>query len=373
VDAGAEAVVLCDTNGATLPTPVAAATRAMVEALGGQVQIGIHTHNDAGCGVANTLVAVEAGARQVQGTLNGYGERCGNADLVSIIPSLQLKLGMRCVTPEQLRRLTRAAHDVAEIVNLAPDTHAPYVGRYAFAHKGGMHVAGMRADPRTFEHVEPEVVGNARHALVSELAGRGSVREAAEEVGIELDDAAVDQALERLKRLEHRGYAFEAAEASFELLLRGVAGELHPLFELESYRVTVEKHGDGAPRSEAVVRLLVAGARMVEIGEGNGPVAALDTALRAALERHYPALRHVQLSNYTVRILAPSAGTAAVTRVILESSDHHDEWSTVGVSGNIIEASWDALCESLTYGALRASGFAAPATEAAPVDVTSTA
>jgi 2-isopropylmalate synthase len=349
-EAGAEAVVCCDTNGATLPTRVAAAVGEVVATLGDAVEVGIHTHNDAECAVANSLVAVEAGARQVQGTLNGYGERCGNANLVSIVPSLQLKLGLAVLDPDDLRRLTRLAHEAAELVNLQPDTHAAYVGRFAFAHKGGMHVAGVQADARTFEHVEPELVGNRSHVLVSELSGRATVRDAADEIGLDLDEAAVDRALARLKALEHAGYAFEAAEASFELLLRGEAGEVEPLLALEAFRVSVDKHGDGAPTTEAVVKLRVHGERVVTIGEGNGPVHALDQALRAGLARHYPQLADVELTNYTVRILDPDAGTGAVTRVILESSDAHDAWSTVGVSPNIIEASWHALLESLTYG-----------------------
>jgi 2-isopropylmalate synthase len=358
--AGAEWVVLCDTNGATLPGAVAAATRDVVAALGERVGVGIHTHDDAGCGVANSLVAVEAGARQVQGTLNGYGERCGNANLVSIVPSLQLKLGFDCVPEERLRRLTRLAHEAAEVANIAPDAHAPYVGRYAFGHKGGLHVAGVRSDTRTFEHVDPATVGNTRHVLVSELSGRATVRELADEVGVELDDAAVSRVLARLKALEHQGYAFEAADASFELLVRGEAGEIEPLFTLESFRVGVERRGEAAAESDAVVRLRVAGERVVAIGEGNGPVAALDAALRSALERHHPALAGVRLSDYTVRILAPSAGTAATTRVLVESTDGETEWTTVGVSANVVEASWEALVEGLLYAVRVRGGAAAP-------------
>ena len=332
----------------------------VVRELGAHAEIGIHTHNDAECAVANSLVAVEAGARQVQGTVNGYGERCGNANLVSIVAGLQLKLGFRCVGDEELKRLTRLSHEAAEIVNLPPDTHAPYVGRFAFAHKGGMHVAGVQADARTFEHLDPGLIGNRSHVLVSELSGRATIRDAAEEIGVELDDAAVDRALARLKALEHAGYAFEAADASLELLLRSEGGEVEPLFALESFRVTVSKDGDGPALTEAVVRLRVRGERSVTVGEGNGPVHALDAALRAALARHYAGLAEMELSNYTVRILDPGSGTGAVTRVILESSDRHDEWATVGVSTNIIEASWDALVESLLYG-VRVRAIAAAA------------
>jgi 2-isopropylmalate synthase len=349
-EAGAANVTLCDTNGATLPAAVAAATRDVVEALGSSCEVGIHTHNDAECAVANTLAAVEAGARLVQGTVNGYGERCGNANLVAIVPSLQLKLDHSCVAPERLRRLTAVSHEVAEICNLQPDAHAAYVGRSAFAHKGGLHVAGVQADARTFEHVEPEVVGNSRNLLVSELSGRGTVREKAEQFGLDLDAPAVERTLERLKELEHRGYAFEAADASFELLLHGEAGAVEPLFALETLRVIVEKRADGRVETEATIKLRVRGQRVVETAEGNGPVNALDAALRAALARHYPELEAVELANYKVRILNPHSGTGAITRVILDSSDGHEEWATVGVSPNIIEASWEALVESLTYG-----------------------
>ena len=245
VEAGAESVILCDTNGATLPGGIESATRAIVAELGSQAEIGIHTHDDAGCAVANSIVAVNAGARQVQGTLNGYGERCGNANLVSIVPNLQLKLGLSCVDDDDLRLLTRLAHDAAEIVNLPPDTHAPYVGRFAFAHKGGMHVAGVSLDPASFEHLPPTLVGNRSHVLVSELSGRATIREVAEEHGLELGEDEIARALARLKDLEHRGYAFEAADASFELLLRAEAGAIEPLLTLESFRVVVEKQGGG--------------------------------------------------------------------------------------------------------------------------------
>jgi 2-isopropylmalate synthase len=364
VDAGAANVTLCDTNGATLPSGVAAATRDVVAALGHRVEIGIHTHNDAECAVANSLAAVEAGARLVQGTMNGYGERCGNANLAAILPTLQLKLGYACVDPDDLRRLSQVAHEVAELCNLQPDAHAAYVGRSAFAHKGGLHVAGVQADPRTFEHIEPGLVGNARGVLVSELSGRGTIREKAESFGVELDGPAVDRAVERLKELEHSGYAFEAADASFELLLREQAGDVQPLFALEAFRVIVEKRADGRVETEATIKLRVRGERVVQTGEGNGPVNALDAALRRALRRHYPELDGLELANYKVRILDPHTGTGAVTRVILDSTDGHEEWATVGVSPNIIEASWEALVESLTYG-VRVRGRR-PAAAAAP-------
>ena len=349
-EAGASHLTMCDTNGATLPTQVAAAVADVGAALGSHVALGIHTHNDAECAVANSLAAVEAGARLVQGTMNGYGERCGNANLIAIIPSLEIKLGYDCIGLERMARLSQISHEAAEICNLQPDAHAAYVGRSAFAHKGGMHVAGMQADVRAFEHLDPAVVGNARTVLVSELSGKGTVREKAAEFGVELDAAGVDRALQRLKVLEHRGYAFEAADASFELLLRTEAGEIEPLFELEALRVITEKRADGGVQTEATIKLHVRGERVVQTAEGNGPVNALDTALRTALTGHYPELGRLELANYKVRILDPHTGTGAVTRVILDTSDGHHEWATVGVSPNIIEASWEALVESLTYG-----------------------
>ncbi len=358
VEAGAVNVTLCDTNGATLPTDVAAATADIVSRLGTRVEIGIHTHNDAECAVANSLAAVQHGARLVQGTLNGYGERCGNANLVSIIPSLALKLGFASVPAESLRELTAISHEAAEICNLLPDEHAAYVGRSAFAHKGGMHVAGVQADPRSFEHVDPSLVGNARAVLVSDLSGRGTVREKAADFGVDLDVPAVDRALARLKELEHRGYAFEAADASFELLLREEAGEVTPLFTLESFRVIVEKYADAGVQTEATIKLRVGGERIVQTAEGNGPVNALDAALRMALTRKYPSLAAIELTNYKVRILNPHTGTGAVTRVLLDTTDGHGEWGTVGVSTNIIEASWQALLESLTYGLRIRTGVA---------------
>jgi 2-isopropylmalate synthase len=358
---GAANVTLCDTNGASLPSQVAAATADVVALVGDAAEIGIHTHDDAECAVANSIAAVEAGARLVQGTANGYGERCGNANLIAIIPGLQLKLGYACVEPERLRRLTQISHEIAEICNLQPDAHAAYVGRAAFAHKGGMHVAGVSVDARTFEHLEPELVGNVRTVLVSELSGRATVRDKAAEFGLDLDDGTVERALERLKVLEHRGYAFEAADASFELLLRQEAGDVEPLFALETLRVIVEKRADGRVETEATIKLRVRGERVVQTAEGNGPVNALDAALRAALLRHYPALAGLELANYKVRILNPHTGTGAITRVILDTGNGHDEWATVGVSTNIIEASWDALVESLTYGLRLRAPAPAPA------------
>jgi 2-isopropylmalate synthase len=349
VAGGAENVTLCDTNGSSLPAQVAEATTTVVGDLGERAQVGIHTHNDAECGVANSLAAVEAGARMVQGTVNGLGERCGNANLISILAALQLKLGYECVPSERLRLLTETAHFVDEICNVSPNPNQPYVGRNAFAHKGGMHVAGVQADARTFEHLDPDAVGNSRDVLISELSGKGSVLNRADRAGIELDADAAKRAVERVKEREHRGYHYEAADASFELLLRREAGEYAPLFRLESFRVITEKRADGQVETEATIKVWVGGRRYIRTAEGNGPVNALDRALRAAITDLHPHLAEIELVNYKVRILDEHQGTGAVTRVLLDSSDHHDSWGTIGVSENIIEASWEALVESLEY------------------------
>ena len=347
--AGAENLTICDTNGSSLPTQVAEATAAVVAELGDRVEVGIHAHNDLECGVANSLAAVDAGARLVQGTVNGYGERCGNANLVSILPALQLKLGYECVPADRLRLLTETAHFVDELTNTNPDPDQPYVGRNAFAHKGGMHVAGVQADARTFEHMDPGMVGNSRDVLISELSGKGSVVERAEAAGIEFDADAAKRALERIKEREHRGYHYEAADASFDLLLRREAGEYQPLFRLESFRVITEKRADGQVETEATIKIWVEGRRYVRTAEGNGPVNALDKALRDAIGELHPHLADIELVDYKVRILDSHHGTGAVTRVLLDSSDHHDSWGSIGVSENIIEASWEALVDSLEY------------------------
>ncbi len=357
VAGGAENVTLCDTNGSSLPPQIASATASVVEDLGSRAQIGIHTHNDAECGVANSLAAVDAGARMVQGTMNGYGERCGNANLVSILPALQLKMGYECVAPDQLRTLGETSHFLDELTNRSPDPDRPYVGRNAFAHKGGMHVAGVEADARTFEHLDPELVGNRREVVISELSGKGSVLSRAAQSGLELDDATARSAVESLKEREHRGYQYEAADASFELLLRREAGDYEPLFRLESFRVIVEKRADGAVETEATIKVWAGGRRYVRTAEGNGPVNALDTALRDAITDLHPHLADIELVNYKVRILDEDHGTGAVTRVLLESAGDGRSWGTIGVSENIIEASWEALVESLEY-ALQPRGAA---------------
>ena len=352
-EAGAENVTLCDTNGATVPSRVAEVTAVVVAELGDQLQIGIHTHDDSGCGVANSLMAVEQGARLVQGTMNGYGERCGNANLVTILPNLQLKLGFDVVAPELLGRLTETAHLVDEICNLTPNPDQPYVGANAFAHKGGMHVAGVNRDARTFEHVEPGAVGADRRVLVSELSGKGTVQARADQTGATLDEDGAARVIERVKELEHRGYHLEAADGSFDLLIRRETGDYVPLFRLESWRVIVEKKEDGGSvDTEATIKIWVDGERFVRTAEGNGPVNALDNALRDAIGERYPHLRDIELVNFKVRILDEAKGTGAVTRVLLDSSDGHDTWGSIGVSENIIAASWDALVDSLEAGML---------------------
>jgi 2-isopropylmalate synthase len=348
-EAGAENVTLCDTNGGRLPAFVAEATTAVVADLADRCEVGIHTHNDSECAVANSLAAVEVGARLVQGCVNGYGERCGNANLASILPALQLKMGFEVVSPEQLASLTPTSHYLDELCNMTPNPDRAYVGRNAFAHKAGMHAAGVAADASTFEHLDPAVVGNEREILASELSGKATIRSAAERAGLELDDEAASGAVEQLKQREHRGYHYEAAQASFELLLRREAGVYEPLFELESFRVTTEKREGSRVETEATIKVVVDGERYVEVAEGNGPVNALDKALRAAIGSRHPHLADVELTNYKVRILDENHGTGAVTRVLLDSTDGQREWGTIGVSENIIEASWEALVDSLAY------------------------
>ena len=349
IEAGAENVTLCDTNGSSLPEQVGAATADVLARLGSRVEVGIHVHDDAGCGVANSLAAVREGARLVQGTVNGYGERCGNANLTSILPALQLKMGFEVVSAEQLASLAETVHFIDELCNLTPNPDAPYVGRNAFAHKGGMHVAGIEADARTFEHLDPAAVGNQRNVLPSELSGKATIRSQAERAGLELDDDAAARAVERLKQREHEGYHYEAAPASFELLLRREAGAYKPLFKLESFRVVTEKRADGEIETEATIKVEVDGERYLRVAEGNGPVNALDRALRGAITDRYPHLADIELTNYKVRILDEAHGTGAVTRVLLDSADEGREWGTIGVSENIIEASWEALVDSLEY------------------------
>ncbi|TAN39014.1 MAG: citramalate synthase [Verrucomicrobia bacterium] len=350
LNAGADCLCLCDTNGGSLPHEIAAITAEVIRAF--PVRIGIHTHNDSDLAVANSLEAIRAGATHVQGTMNGYGERCGNANLCSIIPSLVLKTGHTCLREDSLKQLREAALFVDEMANLRPNSKAPYVGESAFAHKAGMHVDAVRKNPRSFEHVLPESVGNQRRILVSELSGASNVFLKAVEMGLNLDKSApeIKEILRELERLEKEGYAFEAAEGSFKLLIQKVLKEHRPFFDLEGYRVIVEKRHKGeACISEATVKLTVNGKTVQTVGEGNGPVDALDHALRSALLHFYPQIKGVHLTDYRVRILDPGEATAAKTRVVIESSDGETTWGTVGVSPNIIEASWEALVDGVEY------------------------
>jgi len=353
-EGGADWLVLCDTNGGCLPHEVSAITRQVVDTFG--IPVGIHLHNDGGMAVANSLEAVRAGATQVQGTLNGYGERCGNANLVTLMPNLVYKLGVKCVTKPKLKQLRDLSIYVDDLVNVRPDTRAPYVGSSAFAHKGGAHVNAVQKNPVTFEHVVPEGVGNHRQVLVSEMSGAASVLQKAVEVGID-GNTSKDEAreiLKVLKGLESKGYAFESADASFRILVQKVLKKHRPFFELEGYRVIVEKRRkDDVCLSEATVKVSVDGMIESTVAEGDGPINALDSALRKALRRFYPAIERVQLTDYRVRILDPEEATAAKTRVWIESSDGSETWGTVGVSENIIEASWEALVDSVEYKLFR--------------------
>ena len=349
--AGADIVVLCDTNGGSLPHEVYASTEAVIAELG--MDVGIHAHNDSEVGVANSLEAVRAGAVQVQGTINGFGERCGNANLISIVPNLILKYKKSCLNEGgDLKKLKEASLVVHELANVRPNTKAPFVGDSAFAHKAGMHVDGVRKNPESFEHIPPESVGNDRRVLISELSGRSNVILKAKEMGIEVDSSSPEakEILQELERMEKAGYAFEAADASFRLLIQKVIKAHKPFFELEAYRVIIEKRKvDGKCISEASVKLKVNGTLEYTVAEADGPVDALNEALRKALVRFYPQIANVVLYDYRVRILDPEEHTAAKTRVLIESGDGHQNWSTIGVSENIIEASWEALVDSVEY------------------------
>ncbi len=355
VEAGADALVLCDTNGGSMPHEVYAITRQVCEKFA--VPIGIHAHNDSGLAVANTLEAVRAGATQTQGTINGYGERSGNANLCTIIPNLAIKMQRPCLaTPESLRDLRAVSLFVDEVVNLRHDGKAPYVGESAFSHKGGMHVNAVSKNPRSFEHIDPQLVGNRRRILVSEGSGVSSVLMKALELGLDLDATGPEsrQVLEIVKSMENKGYAFEAAEASFKILIQKVLKKHKPFFELEGFRVIIEKRGKDLPCiSEASVKVRVGSEIEHTVADGDGPVNALDGALRKALTRFYPQISDVILSDFHVRILDPEEATAATTRVLIESTDGLESWGTVGVSPNIIEASWEALADSVQYKLFR--------------------
>jgi 2-isopropylmalate synthase len=361
-EAGADVVTLCDTNGGMLPGQLADVVAEVVSRTG--TRLGIHCHDDTACGVANTLAAVDAGVSHVQGTANGYGERAGNANLFSVVAGLQLKKGRRVLPDGCLPEMSRIAHAISEVTNVSPGSHQPYVGYSAFAHKAGLHASAVKVDPMLYQHVAPALVGNDMRMLVSDMAGRASVEVKGAQLGYDLsgDRAAAGRVVERVKDLEARGYTFEAADASFELLLRdelagdeGGKGGERGHFSVESWRVIVEQRPGGEVVSEATVKLTAKGERIVATGEGNGPVNALDTALRLALGRIYPELARLELVDYKVRILEGSHGTGAVTRVLITSGDGTDgDWSTVGVHENIIAASWQALAEAVTYCLLRA-------------------
>ncbi len=356
---GATHLVLCDTNGGTLPDEVGRVVADVAAHVGGDATIGIHCHDDTGCAVANSLAAVAAGARHVQGTLNGLGERTGNTNLSTVIPNLQLKLGYDCLPEGRIERLTAVSHHVAETLNRAVDPQAPYVGSSAFAHKAGLHVSAIARARDAYEHVEPEQVGNGTRFVVSEMAGRATIQIKADELGIELDGAAVNAVIDELKRLEHEGYHFEAADASLELLLRRAAGLVPDYFDVESMRVITDELPNGHFSTEATVKVWVGSGddaeRHVWVAEGNGPVNAIDTALRKAVGRSLPDLDDIHLTDYKVRILDSSGATGATTRVLVTATDGERDWTTIGVSPNIIEASWRALEDSLVYGLLKAA------------------
>jgi 2-isopropylmalate synthase len=367
-EAGARWVVLCDTNGGTLPEEVEEIVAEVVKHVPGD-HLGIHVHNDTDNGVANSLAAVRAGARQIQGTLNGLGERCGNANLTSIIPTLMLKSDYADrfetgVTPEKLRTLTHASRVLDEILNRAPNRHAPYVGESAFAHKGGIHVSAVQKDPRTYEHVPPEAVGNRRKLLVSDQAGRSNILAELDRIGIAVpkDDPRILRLLDEVKEREAAGYAYEAADASFELLARRMLGNVPQFFDVDSFRVTVERRhnalGDLVTVSEATVKVRIDGETVLSAGEGNGPVNALDNALRKDLGPYQSYIDDLELVDYKVRIL--TGGTDAVTRVLIESRDGEgNRWYTIGVSPNIVDASFEALLDSINYKLIRDGATAA--------------
>ena len=356
--AGAEWLALCDTNGGTLPHEVTQVVTEVIEAIPEiKGKLGIHTHNDAGTAVANAIAAVMSGVTMVQGTINGYGERCGNANLCTLIPNLQLKLGYSCLGQQQLSNLSPTSRLISEIVNLAPDDHAPFVGRSAFAHKAGVHVSAVEKNPRTYEHIQPELVGNQRRIVISDQSGLSNVLHYAAKFGINLSkqDLTCRQILDKLKILENEGYQFEAAEASFELLMRSILTPGKQLFVLKGFQVhcnIYQEHDNPASKALATIKVEVDGKNLLEVAEGNGPVAALDSALRKALVGFYPQIADFSLADYKVRILDGGAGTAAKTRVLVESSNGVKRWTTVGVSANILDASYQAVVEGMEYGLL---------------------
>lgn len=350
-EAGAERLVLCDTNGGSLPTETVSA----IEKVNGTLPdalIGVHYHDDVGTAVASSLNAVEAGVTQVQGCINGYGERTGNANLSTLIPDLEVKMGKKVITGD-LGLITSISHHIAEIVNITLDPHRPYVGTSAFTHKAGLHTSALARRRDAYEHEDPSQVGNRTRMVVSELAGKASVLSKATELGLDLDDQLAGDVVERVKELEHQGYHFEAADGTFELLVREMTGWSNPYFELESFRVQSERRSDETIVSEATVKLTAGGERRVSLGEGVGPVHALDMALRGALRDHFPEVDALRLTDYRVRVLDSQDGTSARVRVLIETSDHESAWGTIGVHENVIEASWEALTDGFVVGLLR--------------------
>jgi len=351
---GATHLVMCDTNGGSLPHEVEETVARVKAMVGNDAVLGIHCHDDTGCAVANSMAAVRAGVRHVQGTLNGLGERTGNTNLTTVIPNLELKMGFDCLPAGHMNRLTAVSHHVAEVLNRPLNPQAPYVGASAFAHKAGLHVSAIKRAKDAYEHVDPEVVGNGTRFVVSEMAGRATIEVKAEELGLAMDGPAVNQVIDDLKRLEHEGYHFEAADASLEMLMRRAAGWSQDQFRVESMRVITDEHPDGRFTTEATVKVWVGEDRYVHTSEGNGPVNAIDAALRAALEPVFPQIGRIHLTDYKVRILDAGSATGAVTRVLIDATNGERSWTTIGVSANIIEASWQALEESLVYGLLHA-------------------
>ena len=352
--AGAEVLVLCDTNGGTLPWEIADIVRETKKNV--TTPLGIHTHNDSGTAAASSLLAVREGCVQVQGTINGYGERCGNANLCTVISDLQLKMGYSCVTDEQLHHLTSVSRYVSELANMKHQKNLPFVGESAFAHKGGVHVSAVMKTALTYEHIPPEAVGNMRRVLISDLSGRSNILFKAKELGIELDESssAVQKIVDEIKEMEHFGYSYEDAEGSFELMVKRHTGEMKHFFDLERFKVSIQKdHLDKDARSEALIKIRVGNETEITAAEGDGPVNALDRALRKALEKFYPELREIHLTDYKVRVLDTQNATAAKVRVLIETKNSESSWNTVGVSPDVVEASWKALVDSISYHLLK--------------------
>lgn len=352
-EAGADVLCLCDTNGGTFPSDIFMITQEVVNRF--DTQVGIHCHNDSDMAVANSVAAVQAGARQVQGTINGIGERCGNANLVSIIPNLQLKLGLKCIPPENMELLTSVARFVSEVANVTFNEKAPYVGGDAFSHKGGMHIDAVTKHPVSYEHVDPAQLGNARNILVSEVAGRSALLSKIHAVDATLgkDSPETKRILERIKELEHEGYQFESAEGSIQVLVRKLLGKYRPFFDLKEYQVNIHEPSANGINSSATIKIVVEGQEEITAAEGDGPVNALDTAMRRALERFYPAIKEVRLTDYKVRVLDSDRATAARVRVLIESTDHFESWTTTGVSTDVVDASWRAMMDAIEYKLMR--------------------